>query len=708
MTSILLSESVTKVFNALVSYIEKFSNFMTLEYLLYGSLGLMVLTLLITWIRTSFTYEAKLLSKTKKLNKYLAKKQNIDENNLIEFNDKMKQVPKVVRHNWQEYMLNRDKPSKYINCDNCIDIPTRISSYQTSIRICKIFISIICGLTFIFGLGNFYSITGRSAYAVFFQVLIVPVLLFVLGMLFISFLSARHTAIMADLYYNFQQFEKNLDRACKTMPEVIDYEVLFTKKEIKENIPALQEYLEKSEAAEKKRKEEEAMTNLVGENYDFEELGVDSSLLLERAMKESEKYLNVKRNFSERIRAKEQEKINYQKNFDEVTKDFERKAQASREIINSVSDQINQTTVKIEANYLKKKLNEEQARYQQYEKDYDLASSRFQKEQQDIQYEIDKFNDEIKRRKEQATENMLAEGNTYVNKIYGQVTETVLKQNQPLIDETQAKIDDLNEQINKLNATIQEKDNVIAEKEKAIEETKQELNVRLSELEAVKNLREYMTSEEFRQRLTMSKKELKQLKNQDREAFKYVKKEMKLPVEERLQDDSQSEEEQEKEANVTVVKLEDKVENNDADVKAKDETSNDNNANENGNVKVVKLPEENEVPEVKVVKLPEENVKEESKEESKEEAKEEKIDELKELTKDIEAENEKLREREQELSSQIDEVKPKNNANALKERMAKLNAQTKKAATKKATTSKTSTRASSSKVPTFTMPKIKK
>ena len=236
MTSILLSESVTKVFNALVSYIEKFSNFMTLEYLLYGSVGLLVLTLLITWIRTSFTYEAKLLSKTKKLNKYLAKKQNIDENNLIEFNDKMKQVPKVVRHNWQEYMLNRDKPSKYINCDNCIDIPTRISSYQTSIRICKIFISIICGLTFIFGLGNFYSITGRSAYAVFFQVLIVPVLLFVLGMLFISFLSARHTAIMADLYYNFQQFEKNLDRACKTMPEVIDYEVLFTKKEIKEQL----------------------------------------------------------------------------------------------------------------------------------------------------------------------------------------------------------------------------------------------------------------------------------------------------------------------------------------------------------------------------------------------------------------------------------------------------------------------------------------
>lgn len=704
MTGILLAESVSKIFNALVGYIEKFSNYMTLEYLLYGSVGLLVLTLLITWIRTGFTYEAKLLNKTKKLNKYLAKKQNIDENNLIEFNDKMKQVPKVVRHNWQEYMLNRDKPSKYINCDTCIDIPTRISSYQTSVKICKIFISIICGLTFIFGLGNFYSITGRSAYAVFFQVLIVPILLFVLGMLFVSFLSARHTAIMADLYYNFQQFEKNLDRACKTLPEVIDYEVLFTKKEIKENIPALQEYLEKAEAAEKKRKEDEAMTSLVGENYDFEELGVDSSLLLERAMKESEKYLNVKRNFSERIRAKEQEKINYQKNFDEVTKDFERKAQASREIINSVSDQINQTTVKIEANYLKKKLNEEQARYQQYEKDYDLASTRFQKEQQDIQYEIDKFNDEIKRRKEQATDNMLAEGKTYVNKIYGQVTETVLKQNQPILDETQAKIDELNEQVNKLNATIAEKDNTILEKEKVIEETKQELNVRLAELEAVKNLREYMTSEEFRQRLAMSKKELKQMRNQDREAFKYVKKEMKEPVEQRLAD-AESEEQQEKEANVTVVKLEDNQNNEDngnvSVVKLEDSTNEDNN------VQVVKLPEEPQVqeePEVKVVKLPEEV----------EEEKEEKIDELKELTKDIEVENKKLREKEEELNSQIEEVKPRKssnaNADALKERMAKLNAKTKKpvAEAPKTRTTASTTKSSSSKVPTFTMPKIKK
>ena len=361
----LLSNSTAKAFNALVSQIEELSVKLSLEYIFYGSLGLVALILIVALIRVGATYESKLIKRVRKINAYLSKKQAVDDNNLVEFNDKMKQLPSTARHYWQEYMLYRDRPSKYLNCDTCIDIPTRVSAYQSTIKVTRIFVTIVAALSFILCLGNYYSLTGYSAYLVFFQALLVPILIYAVGMMVVAFLSARHTAVMSDLYHEFQQFGKNLDIACKTLPDVIDYEILFTKKEIKENIPALQEYLEKSAEAEKKRKEDEAMVAMVGENYDFEELGVDSSLLLERAMKESEKYLNVKRNFSERIRAKEQEKTNFQKNFDEVTKDFERKAQASREIINTLSDQINQTTVKIEANYLKKKLNEEQARYQQ-------------------------------------------------------------------------------------------------------------------------------------------------------------------------------------------------------------------------------------------------------------------------------------------------------------------------------------------------------
>lgn len=678
----LLSSSTSKAFNALVSQIEQLSVKITPEYILYGSIGLLALVLVIALIRVGATYESKLIKRVRKLNAYLSKKQAIDDNNLVEFNDKMKQVPQVVRHYWQEFMLYRDRPSKHLNCDSCIDIPTRVSSYKSTIKIVKIFIGIIAALSFILCLGNFYSLTGYSAYLVFFQALLVPILVYAVGMLVVAFLNARHTAVMSDLYHEFQQFEKNLDIACKTLPEVIDYEILFTKKEIKENIPALQEYLEKAAEQEKKRKEDEAMIAMVGENYDFEELGVDSSLLLERAMKESEKYLNVKRNFSERIRAKEQEKVNFQKNFDEVTKDFERKAQASREIINSLSDQINQTTVKIEANYLKKKLNEEQARYQQYEKDYDLANTRFQKEQQDIQYEIDKFNEEIKRRKDQATENMLSEGKTYVNKIYGQVTETVLKQNGPILDETQATINKLNEEVAALNAQLQEKDNVVAEKEKAIETARQELNLRLAELEATKSMKEYIASEEFRQRLAMSKRELKTASKEDREAFKHTKKKMKQPVQENFDGGFESQ------GNVQVVRL----------------------PEDNSNVQVVKLPED--TASVQVVKLPEEPVApaytpEASVLANVRAAADETRDELEELSSSIAEENRRLEEDSEELSEQISAAKGKksteNSVNSLKDRMSKLNAKSKKALDEEK-----ATKAPAKKTPTFNVPKIKK
>ena len=71
-------------------------------------------------------------------------------------------------------------------------------------------------------------------------------------------------------------------------------------------------------------------------------------------MLEGEKYFNFKRGLTERITSKEQEKFNFQKKFDEVTKEYDRKSQAVRENMSSLTEQLNATSVKIEANYLKK------------------------------------------------------------------------------------------------------------------------------------------------------------------------------------------------------------------------------------------------------------------------------------------------------------------------------------------------------------------
>lgn len=49
------------IFNSLTSFLKELSNYITFDYLVFGSLGLLLLVLIISIIRTGFTYEVKLL-----------------------------------------------------------------------------------------------------------------------------------------------------------------------------------------------------------------------------------------------------------------------------------------------------------------------------------------------------------------------------------------------------------------------------------------------------------------------------------------------------------------------------------------------------------------------------------------------------------------------------------------------------------------------
>ena len=68
---------------------------------------------------------------------------------------------------------------------------------------------------------------------------------------------------------------------------------------------------------------------------------------------------------------------------------------------------------------MKKRLNEEQTKLQQLEKDYELATSRFQKQQDDMKAEVDAFTAEINKRRAITEDAMKAECKNYANKIYG-------------------------------------------------------------------------------------------------------------------------------------------------------------------------------------------------------------------------------------------------------------------------------------------------
>ena len=508
------------IFETMVIFFANLREFVIPEYVLYGAAGLLFLMILITLGISNKTYEVQVLNFVKKSNRYFKKNPQINEDNLIYVNNTFKRAPKNVRYAWQQYMLNRDKlPSDYINTRTCVDQPLKSSASENNSKVLQITTTIIAILAFVINLccmlnneqangsTELYFDKANSMNALgWLYVFIIPCLIFVIGSVVVIIMRARQTAIIGDVYTEFQDFERYLNKACSTMPSYIDYEVLFTRKEIRDGIPALQEYLEKRALQEQKEREEAELRNINFEQFDFAELGIENSLLIERAMTESEKFFNVKRSLGEKISAKTTEMQNYQKNFDEVTKEFEKKAQAFRENLKQLNEQLNSTSVNIEANYIKKRYREDQQKLQQLEKDYEIATIRFNKQQNEINAEVDGLKKDIENSKQDLQRAMTEEGKTYANKIYGLINNKVIEQNRPIFEDQQAQIEAMGKEIAELTASVNEKQATLSDMQVEKEKLTEEINVQKFELEAIRNLKEYLTSPEFRQVVVDRKK----------------------------------------------------------------------------------------------------------------------------------------------------------------------------------------------------------
>lgn len=522
MGNIMLGASKVAVFQLVAEFVGRFMKAINMEYLFFGSVGLLALLWIFAIVRTRHSYELKLLQSVNKLNKYLTKTPYIEEGNLIEFNNKMKAVPQTLRYCWQEYMLSRDKmPSEYMNVKSCIEQPSKTSSYTNTVRGCKMFTVVLALLSFLLGLAsvgiespiatsNIFAGNLASVIVNLFVSLVIPVAIMALGYLFVIFLNARQSAIVADLYYTFHEFQRGIDKACTKLPDFIDYEVLFTKKEIRNGIPVLQEYLEKMSILEQKRKDEEALAPVEYEEYEFAKLGVDNSLLLDRAMRESEKYLTIKSNLSDRIKDIEKKQYTLQKAYDEQTKEYERRIQASNESIQQLNEQMQNTNSKIESNYIRKRVNDEQQRLQQVLSDQDNANQRFKKDQDIMQAEIDKYKKDIERRKNIAEEAMIAECKTYVNKVYEKVSKVALEKIEPYTKELENQQEELKQKITTLDNQAVEKMEVIKAMEEKLSTLEHEFNLKTAEIEALKSVKEYFTSEEFFKRVALEKKDLEE------------------------------------------------------------------------------------------------------------------------------------------------------------------------------------------------------
>ncbi len=421
----MLGISGAEIVKAVRDYIEMIATvFAELWFWPVVFVGIMILAVVVLGSLVKNSYENRILKSVNKLNKYFLAKPFITEENLVEFNLKMKKVPKVLRNNWQIYMLNReDEPTKYINVNTCIGKPLRTGSIEKNMQNFTTFTILLGLLSFIAGL-QYASVTNQNQIIpILFDACLVPLILAIVYTITILAVRASKNDIYACLYDNFPLYERNLTKAVTTLPAYVDYEILFTKKEIKEGIPILQQYLEKRALVEQQELEKARENSVAVEEYDFSDLGVDGSLILERSMKESETFIKIRRRLQDEIGSIETEMGNYKKNYEETLKDMQRKLQASRENLESLKTQQEESTNRIESNYIRKQQADEIKKQQQLEKDIEEATSKFNDEQTSLQQDIEKREKEIAEKKEFVEQAMALEFKHYANTLYKALTD---------------------------------------------------------------------------------------------------------------------------------------------------------------------------------------------------------------------------------------------------------------------------------------------
>ena len=440
----------------------------TWDILFYLAIGFELLMIVFFIIKSSYSYEMRMERILYKLNRWLNTNQFIDQNNLIEFNSLMKKTPKLLRYHWHQYMLYREKdPSFYMSPYNCIEKPLKTSSFSSNIKNLGAINYCIAAISFVIGLA-YISSSAFSALELA-QVLIIPAIVVILNVIFVMLLRARQDRNLSKFYLYFHYFDRKMDKAVTTMPEYVDFEVLFTKKEIKRGIPVLNEYLEKRARQEQEELEKARLNAVEHEVFDFSKAGIDGSLVLERAMKETETYLNFKQRTLGDIQQLESEVDSLKRNYENTQKDYQRKLQASKENVDRLRKQQEESTNRIESNYIKKQQQDEVKKQEQLERDFDDATARFNNEIQTLQTDITTKRAELEEHRKVVEDAMNAEYETFSKKVYDQVDKSIEER---VNEEKQAIInmkDGIADELQQANFTIEAQKKEISDLRKALE-----------------------------------------------------------------------------------------------------------------------------------------------------------------------------------------------------------------------------------------------
>ena len=447
---------------------------LSMDLLLLVALGIIFIVVVAGSFRVGFSYENRAMRRIRKINKYLIRNPVVTDQNLVEFHHQMKKLPRRIRDRWQLFMLEREgSPSRYLTVEYCVKRSLSNSSTINVMKQVKTFTIVLAFVTFILGLACRLNEAGTVSMVniiyVFLYATLIPALVCLIGFVFCMILQGRFTSINKTFYDNFTVFVRNVDKATNTMPDYVDYELLFTKQEINEGIPILREYLEKRALEEQRLLEKSKRESVEHSPYNFDDLGVNGSQLIERAVHESESFLMNKMNLQNEIAEYEKQLSQAEKNMDDIEKDANKKLQAIKENLERLDKASAETTNRVEINYNRRQAKDEMDKKAVIEKD---LQSMLAKEQT----AIDGFNIEIQRRKQEikslqdGVESALkSEYNTFATKVYDELSAKVSEENSNLVREYEAQIVQMKAQIKQLSADNEKKDTMLQVKNLELE-----------------------------------------------------------------------------------------------------------------------------------------------------------------------------------------------------------------------------------------------
>lgn len=413
-------ESMYSLLNAVDSAIKSFLGQLAESLGFIGVLaivlGVELFFIILFAIKSAFSYEARLSRTLDKANAWLFNNKTLNENNVRAFTNIIKSGPKRMTYYWQQFILYREGgPTAYMTEENLIEKPLKSSSWKNNVKNLTILTTVWSIVGLILGLAT--QVTQTFSVQVVALSLVLPLGVWFLGTVAILFIRGKRAVNLDEIYHLYHLFARFITNASADLPPFIDFNLLFTPKEIEKGNAQLREYYESYTRKAKEDFEKVKESEMEYVKYDFENIGIDGSALLSRAMKESEKFVNLKAKAQSQMAIVDTRRDALRRNHEDVQISQQRKIQATKENIAKYIELQAQTTNRIDVQKLKKQQSDEIARQEEYQARYDEEERKFTEEMANLDAEMEALKADLEANLKATKDGMKAEYESFFEKV---------------------------------------------------------------------------------------------------------------------------------------------------------------------------------------------------------------------------------------------------------------------------------------------------